>query len=305
MRIKGPSSLFLLFAWMIAHPVHAQLHKTATPNKPKADMKQSERNRPPMETVVQFKNRDGKWLRGMIHWPDVKSIGPVPGVVFFHGFTGDRIESHWIFVKCARALQQAGMAALRFDFYGSGESEGTFRDMTLQGEIADAEDAVTFLRAQKGIATDRIGLAGLSLGGTVAASIASPVQARALVLWSAVAHTERLRRAIVRSGKAIPSAQGNLEYDAREVSTRFLEDMLKVNPLAALTAFKGPTLILQPGKDEVVPLSDAEEFLSSAGAAVKEKVIIGGANHTYTSITWENEVIQRTVAWFKRHLFGN
>jgi alpha/beta superfamily hydrolase len=238
----------------------------------------------------------------MIHWPAVNSGALVPGVVFFHGFTGDRIESHWIFVKCARALQLEGIAALRFDFYGSGESEGTFREMTLQGEIADAEDAVVFLRAQNGIASDHIGLSGLSLGGTVAASISSSMRAQALVLWSAVAHTDHLRRRILKSGKPIPNAQGDFEYDAREISAQFLEEMVKVNPLASLTAFKGPTLILQPGKDEVVPISDADEFLNSTGASVKEKVIITGANHTYTSIAWENEVIQRTVAWFKKYL---
>ncbi|MBZ5536165.1 MAG: alpha/beta hydrolase [Acidobacteriia bacterium] len=305
MRRKAPFFFILLLAWTIAHSVRAQLHQAVTPDKPKADVKQNERKHAPMETLVQFKNRNGKWLRGMIHWPAVSAGGAVPGVILFHGFTGDRNESHWIFVKCARALQQGGIAALRFDFYGSGESEGPFKEMTLQGEIADAEDAVGFLRAQNGIAFDRIGLGGLSLGGTVAASIAGPAQARALVLWSAVAHPDHLGRTIMKSGKAIPNGRGNLEYDAREISAEFLEGLGKVNPLASVMAFKGPTLILQPGKDEVVPLSDAEEFLNSAGAAVKEKVVIAGANHTYTSIAWENEVIQRTVAWFRKYLFDN
>ena len=42
-----------------------------------------------------------------------------------------------MFVKCSRALAQVGVASLRFDFYGSGESDGEFRQMTLRGEIAD------------------------------------------------------------------------------------------------------------------------------------------------------------------------
>ncbi|MGB7621643.1 MAG: alpha/beta hydrolase [Terriglobia bacterium] len=298
--------IFFVLVWTPVRCTPSQQRVTLLSSAPTTEAKQHERKPTPMETLVQFKNRNGKWLRGMIHWPNASTHnGPVPGVIFYHGFTGDRIESHWIFVKCARALAEAGIASLRFDFYGSGESEGTFREMSLQGEIADAEDAIAFLRKQKGIASDRIGLSGLSLGGTVAASVAGSGQARALVLWSAVAHTDRLRSAITRTGKAIPDARGNLEYDAREISAQALEEMVKVNPLTSLASFKGPTLILQAGNDAVVPLSDAEDFLDSAGAAVKEKVIIAGANHTYTSIAWENEVIQRTVAWFKKYLSAN
>src|SRR6266568_7542966 len=141
-----------------------------------------------METLVQFQNPRRKWLRGMLHFPGV-SLGRrrrVPGVVFFHGFTGDRMESHWIFVKCARALAKAGIASLRFDFYGSGESEGEFRDASLLGEIADARAAVNFFRWQ-GIDAERLGMLGLSLGGVIAAILAPDCDARALVLWSAPA----------------------------------------------------------------------------------------------------------------------
>src|SRR5881397_966298 len=119
-----------------------------------------------MELNVQFPNRSGKILRGMVHRPAIlkSASGRAPGVVFFHGFTGDRMESHWMFVKCSRALAWAGIASLRFDFYGSGESEGEFSEVTLQGEIADARVAIEFFRRQKGINPERTGLLGLSLG---------------------------------------------------------------------------------------------------------------------------------------------
>jgi len=90
------------------------------------------------------------------------------------------MESHWIFVKCARALARAGIASLRFDFYGSGESDGEFREVTLQGEIADARAAMDFFRRQKGIDPKRLGLLGLSLGGAIAASPTSTVGSEGL-----------------------------------------------------------------------------------------------------------------------------
>ena len=253
------------------------------------------------ESLVEFPNARGKLLRGMIHHP-AGVRGPRPAVIFLHGFTGDRMESHWIFIKCARALAREGIASLRFDFYGSGESEGTFYQATLQSEIADARAAVRLLQQQNGIDAARLGICGLSLGGCVAACVAPAAKARALVLWSAVAHPAILQNLSQKLGKASPKHPGAFEYDAREISSRFLRDAAKVDPLRAVGRFTRPTLIIHPGKDKSVPRSHAQDFLQASKAEVKEKIIIPGADHTYTSMAWESEVIGRTVEWFKGYL---
>jgi hypothetical protein len=256
---------------------------------------------PGIERLIEFPNPRGKTLRGMLHLP-AASKRPAGGVVLFHGFTGDRMESHWIFVNCSRALAQAGFASLRFDFYGSGESDGEFREMSLRGEIADGRAAVAFFRGQTGIDPARVGLLGLSLGGVVAAALATSVQAKVMVLWSAVAHTARLRDLVKQSAKKVPGKPGALEFDAREISPRLIEDVLKVEPVRHLARYKGPTLIVHPEKDEAVPISHAHDFLQAAGAYAKELAIIAGADHVYTRIPWEQEVIVRTVQWFRRYL---
>ena len=77
-----------------------------------------------MQQACYFSN-EGQQIAGTVHIPD--GPGPFPGVLLCHGFTGQRIEAHFIFVKMSRALEQAGIASLRFDFRGSGESEGRFQ----------------------------------------------------------------------------------------------------------------------------------------------------------------------------------
>jgi fermentation-respiration switch protein FrsA (DUF1100 family) len=104
------------------------------------------------------------------------------------------------------------------------------------------------------------------------------------------------------SVKPIPGGGGAVEYDARELSPHFMDDALKLDPVKSLGRFKGPTLIIHPEKDEVVPLSHAQDLCQAAGTKVKELVIIPGADHAFTSIPWEREVIARTVEWFRRHL---
>lgn len=258
---------------------------------------------PAMEALIQFRNPESKWLRGMVHLPSKAGARrPVPGVVFFHGFTGDRMESHWIFIKCARALAQSGIASLRFDFFGSGESEGEFHEATLQTELADARAAVEFFSEQNGIDGKCLGLCGLSLGGTVAACTAGDVRARALVLWSAVAYPSLLQALASAQATPVATKYGMVEYDAREISSAFLSTAPQVTPLQSILRFKRPTLIIHPGQDETVPLSHAEDYYKTSAAKTKELAVIQGADHTFTSVAWEHEVIERTVGWFRQHL---
>jgi len=254
---------------------------------------------------VEFQNRSGKWLRGMIHRPSESKLRRgAPGVVFFHGFTGDRMESHWLFVKCSRRLAKAGIASLRFDFYGSGESEGEFREVTLHGEIADARTAMDHLRRYSGIDSARIGVLGFSLGGAVAACVAAEGGAQALVLWAALAHPGDLRALAESHSVPIAGSDADREYSGHVVSARFLHDIEKVEPLKSVARFKQPTLIIHPGRDEYLPLSHPEDYFQAAGGAKKEKVIVADADHSFTSAAWEGEVIDRTVQWFQKYLAG-
>jgi len=256
-----------------------------------------------MERLVEFDNHAGHRLRGMLHQPEAADDkARPPGVVFLHGFTGDRMESHWLFVKCSRALTRAGIASLRFDFFGSGESDGAFRDASLETEVADAQDAAAFLRREGGIDPERLGIVGLSLGGAVAALVAQPVNARALVLWSAIAHLPLMRRFADSFARPLPDGSGDAEYGGHRVSHTFLEAADRLDPLAGVAAFTGPTLIVHPERDEHLPLTHPTHYFRASAAAVKEKVIVSNADHTFTSVGWEAEVIGRTVDWFKQRL---
>ena len=112
-----------------------------------------------MEKPVVFEN-EGQQIVGMLHAPD-GAEGLSPAVVMFHGFTGTKVEPHRLFVKTARRLAEEGFYVLRFDFRGSGDSEGEFREMTLEGEISDAKASLDFILSQPGVDRGRIGVIGL------------------------------------------------------------------------------------------------------------------------------------------------
>jgi alpha/beta superfamily hydrolase len=78
----------------------------------------------------------------------------------------------------AKAFLSAGYAALRLNFRGVGESEGTFDDG--RGEVEDFAALATY--AQQRFPAAEIALAGFSFGGYVAAALAQRMGVRKLVL---------------------------------------------------------------------------------------------------------------------------
>jgi hypothetical protein len=107
---------------------------------------------------------------------------------------------------------------------------------------------------------------------------------------------------IKKRGRKIPGKPGAFEFDARELHPRLMEDVLKVEPVRHIVRYKSPTLIIHPELDEAIPVSHARDFFHAAGSATKEVAIIAGADHVFTAVPWEQEVIVRTVQWFGRHL---
>jgi alpha/beta superfamily hydrolase len=108
-------------------------------------------------------------LEGVWHLPD--SNGPLPAVIVCHPHPlyGGNMSANVVFYIC-QALALNNIAALRFNFRGVGKSQGRFG-----GGISEQEDvraALDFALATDNINKNKIGLAGYSFGGGVAAAVA-------------------------------------------------------------------------------------------------------------------------------------
>ncbi len=241
---------------------------------------------------------NGEQLVGMLHIPEHL---PAPGVVLFHGFTGHKGESHRLFVTCARALAEAGLVALRFDFRGSGDSAGEFEEMTLAREVEDAQAAVTFLAEQQGVFPHKLGILGLSLGGAVAALTAGlRPSLRATVLWAAVADPgERLARIAIQPRT---TAEGFYDLGGNLVSPEFLADLPRHKPLEAIAGYPGALLVVHGTNDESVLFSDSEEFVAAHSQGVTEHQAIQDSDHVFSSQPWTQEAVTVSVAFLTRHL---
>lgn len=105
---------------------------------------------------------EGEKIFGVLHLP--KGIDKPPCVLVLHGLGGHKTGRFRVYVDLAESLVKAGIAVLRFDFRGSGDSEGSFAEMTLNGEISDALVVLKFLHKDSRIDNQRIGIFGRSMG---------------------------------------------------------------------------------------------------------------------------------------------
>ena len=109
--------------------------------------------------------RDGLTLRGELLLPEKDSYDIA---ILMHGFTGNRNGE--LLTALADALLEKGVASVRFDFNGHGDSGGKLEDMTVLNEIADAKVILDYAKSLKHVRN--IFLFGHSQGGVVASMIA-------------------------------------------------------------------------------------------------------------------------------------
>jgi alpha/beta superfamily hydrolase len=108
-------------------------------------------------------------LEGVWHFPEGE--GPFPAVIVCHPHPlyGGNMSSNVVFNIC-QALALNNIAALRFNFRGVGKSEGDFGGGTDEQE--DVRAALDFALSEETVDPERVGLAGYSFGGGVAAAVA-------------------------------------------------------------------------------------------------------------------------------------
>jgi alpha/beta superfamily hydrolase len=218
-----------------------------------------------VEKMIDFQV-DGQKVVGTLSLPDAVASPPV--ILLLHGFTGSRDEleipavKEGIFERAARMWADRGVASLRIDFRGSGESEGAFEDTTLQGQVTDALAALDFLAAGGEVDEDKIAIVGWSMGGTVASAVAarSTHTLTSVSLWapgtnmaSSIAFIlgpDTVKKGLASEGKAVTA---KLPWGAEvSLKTGFFESLYLVDPVAEIRGYDGPLLVAVGTKDDVV-----------------------------------------------------
>ena len=253
----------------------------------------------------------GHGLNGAWRRPDAAWNGRT--LVLLHGFADDMDGAADLLKRLAGDLATNGIASLRINFRGEGDRLRTNIASTFTTRVEDAALATAFVKKQEGVAKDRVGVLGWSLGGATAIESAAqePGRYRCVVLWSSASGD--LHAGITSGGFAATAAQadkegaGTLEIPGWKTVTlrrEFFDSFHGHDTDRSLAHFPGAFLSIR-GTEDYLPQHEAA-FLKAAPGHPREAILIGGADHIFNVFQPElghaDRVVVATVDWLKRVL---
>ena len=214
----------------------------------------------PIRERVTIDGDHGK-LQAVIQKPDLKPGQQCPMVVFCHGFGGTKEGP--LFELITDSLQKHGIASIRFDFNGHGESEGKFEDMTVPNEINDAKKVVEYVRDLRYVS--KIALVGHSQGGVVASMTAgelgSDISAVVLMAPAAVLRDDAIR------GSTFGKQYNPLDppeyvelWGPQRLGRNYIKTAFSLPIYETAANYHGPALIIHGNGDRIVPYTYGLRF---------------------------------------------
>ena len=249
---------------------------------------------------VEFKNKKGQKLVGVLHEPKEKTD---KAVIIANTFTGDK-DYQPIIKECANFLAMNKIAVLRFDFAGAGESEGDYKNTTIFSEVEDLKSAIKFIEKQ---GYKKIGLIGFSMGAAVSI-VTYNSKIKTLVLWSPLLNPkimyERYKKFEdkFRISKFIVKER-RLDKKKMRVGYELFKEWKTLNLQPFLETVSSPVLTFIPGKDkEVCNREENLRMLKFLQNSKNKILLVDGADHDYLDKEKAAKVIDLTRKWFRKWL---
>ncbi len=195
------------------------------------------------------------------------STGRVPLVIICHGFSGHCRRP--LLNDLAESIVAQGMAALRFDFNGHGQSDGEFKDMTVLNEIDDLKAVIAWAQRQPWVAD--ISLVGHSQGGVVVSMVSGElgdkvIKAEVLMAAAAVLRDDALRGTTMGAHYNPWNLKGDVqlgrspEAGALVLGKNYIQTAMNLPIYETAANYNGPALIIQGTHDQIVPYTYAERY---------------------------------------------
>jgi dienelactone hydrolase len=242
-----------------------------------------------------------------------------PLVVMLHGHGGTRNEAGG-YTSVAEELARRGIASVRMDFPGCGDSSESFANNNLGNMLQDIQAARDFALARGQVDHGRLGLLGYSMGGRLALLHAAAAgDYKAIAAWTPAGQNG--------AGSMIDFLGGQAAYDelkaraAREgfapfttrwgqeqmLGLQFFTDLEESRALDEVAKIKAPLLVLYGDLDDVVLPSISEAVIAAATMSPEVvRHVVEGADHGLGLYNNEpaltDEAVQTTVDFLSQRL---
>jgi pimeloyl-ACP methyl ester carboxylesterase len=235
----------------------------------------------------------GYVLRGLLE--EVESSKGL--VVMFHGFTGHMNENGYLFKVLSDELAKNGFSSLRYDFMGSGISDGYFKDMTFRTEL---KDAINIIEHAMEIKKDQpLIVLGFSMGGAVAGCMSSHFQNKIdkLILAApAGCMDEHARAYFERSTRWVDDR--NIDMGGYLMCYDFADSFEGLDLFGGIENFTNPVFIIHGEADQSVPIEYGRKYASIYKNASFHQV--NGASHCFTDILHRKEFNEEIIKFLSK-----
>ena len=228
-----------------------------------------------------------------------------PGVVMLHGTGSNRDEAGMGYALAAPRMAADGIATLRIDFMGNGDSTASYRDYNYTSAVIDAKAAADYLAGLETVDGGNLGVMGWSQGGTDAllAAEAHPDTFQAVVTWSGALE---LNGASLFAGTSFEDAYAQakkegfytMTFDWREpleLGERWFQEVAETNILKVTADIKAPILAINGKDDTTVTPDNAEKIVKAAANADSQLLLVDNCDHTYNVFSGDFTALYQTV----------
>ena len=237
-------------------------------------------------------------LSAVIQKPALKDGEKCPMVMLLHGFTGRKTNRP--LTDTADLLESEGIASIRFDFNGHGESEGDFVNMTVLNEIEDAKKVYDYVKALDYVSSVSIG--GHSQGGVVTSMLAGELgseKVKSIVLFApaAVLRDDALRGTVMGTTYDAGNPPESVKIFGRlDLGRNYMITAQTLPIYETAEKYTGPACIIHGTADRIVPYTYGERYHKIY--ANSELHLIDGADHGFNG--FEQEAAKIAVQFLKK-----
>jgi putative redox protein len=245
---------------------------------------------------ITFENLAGQKLAALLDLPVDNE--PIAYALFAHCFTCSK--DYKGVARVSRALAAEGVAVLRFDFTGLGESEGEFAETTFSSNVDDLVAAAMHL--ERDYEAPKI-LIGHSLGGAAVLRAAVQIPSATAVATIAAPATLDHLAGMLRSSSAEieETGEAQVEIGGRPFRIRetFVKDLDGVNMQEAVSKLDRALMVFHSPMDRTVGIEHASEIFRSARHP-KSFVSLDTADHLLSHAADARFVGQMIATWARR-----
>ncbi|MDG1334106.1 MAG: alpha/beta fold hydrolase [Crocinitomicaceae bacterium] len=250
-----------------------------------------------MPEKVSFLNESGQTLAARLELPDGEPIG---FALFAHCFTCNKDLT--ALRNISRALMKSGIAVLRFDFTGLGESEGDFEITNFSSNVDDLICAADFMKENYQAPSILI---GHSLGGAAVIFAANRIESVTAVATIGAPSDPNHVAHLFGSGidKIKEEGEARLLIGGRKfnIQKQFLDDINDKNMSSTLKKMRKPLLVMHSPQDTVVEIENAAKIYQDAWHP-KSFVSLDGADHLLSDRRDSVYVGNMVATWSERYL---